>query len=73
MDEIEREESWNRYLNAIRMAQEKYENSVGSVKREYERINKKAFKAYKEDIERARELIKDIEWDSEDEFTLKSY
>ena len=73
MDEIEREESWNRYLNAIRMAQEKYENAVGSVKREYERINKKAFKAYKEDIERARELIKDIEWDSDDEFTLKSY
>ena len=62
MDEIEREESWNRYLTAIRMAQEKYENSVGSVKREYERVNKKAFKVYKEDIERARKLIKDIKW-----------
>lgn len=73
MDEIEREESWNRYLNAIRMAQEKYENSVGSVKREYERVNKKAFKVYKEDIERARKLIKDIKWGSEEGFTLKSY
>ena len=73
MDEIEREESWNRYLNAIRMAQEKYENTVGSVKREYERINKKAFKVYKEDIERARKLIKDIKWGSEERFTLKSY
>ena len=73
MDEIEREESWNRYLNAIRMAQEKYENSVGSGKREYERVNKKAFQVYKEDIEIARKLIKDIKWDSEDEFTLRSY
>ena len=73
MDKIEREDLWNRYLTAIRMAQEKYENAVGSVKREYERINKKAFKVYKEDIERARKLIKDIKWDSEDEFTLRSY
>ena len=73
MDEIEREESWNRYLNAIRMAQEKYEEAVGSVKREYERVNKKALKAYKEDIERARKLIKDIKWGSEEGFTLKSY
>ena len=73
MDEIEREESWNRYLTAIRMAQEKYENSVGSVKREYERVNRKALTAYKEDIERARKLIKDIKWGSEERFTLKSY
>jgi archaellum component FlaC len=73
MDEIEREESYNRYLKAIKMAEEKYENAVGSVKREYERINKKAFKAYKEDIEKAQELIKDIKWASEDGFTLKSY
>ena len=73
MDEIEREESWNRYLNAIRMAQEKYENSVGSVKREYERVNRKALKAYRADIERARKLIKDIKWNSEDELLLKSY
>jgi archaellum component FlaC len=73
MDKIEREESWNRYLNAIMMAQEKYENAVGSVKRECERVNKKAFRAYKEDIERARKLIKDIKWNSEDEFTLRSY
>ena len=73
MDEIEREESWNRYLNAIRMAQEKYENTVGSVKREYERVNKKAFKVYKAAIERAQELIKDIRWDSEDELLLRSY
>ena len=73
MDEIEREESWNRYLTAIRIAQEKYENAVGSVKREYERINKRAFKVYKEDIERARKLIKDIKWGPEEGFTLRSY
>ena len=73
MDEIEREESWNRYLTAIKMADEKYKNAVDSVKREYERINKKAFKVYKEEIEKAQELIKDIKWNSEDELLLKSY
>ena len=73
MDKIEREDLWNRYLTAIKMADEKYKNAVDSVKREYERINKKAFKVYKEDIERARKLIKDIKWGSEEGFTLKSY
>lgn len=73
MDEIEREDLYNRYLNAIKMAEEKYEDAVGSVKREYERINRKAFKTYKEDIEKAQELIKDIKWGSEEGFTLKSY
>ena len=43
------------------------------MKREYERVNRKAFEVYKEDIAKARELIKDTDWNSEDESTLRSY
>ena len=73
MDKIEREDLWNRYLKALKKAQEEYENAVNPLKREYERTEKVAFKVYKAAIERAQELIRDIKWDSEDEFTLKSY
>ena len=73
MDKIEREDLWNRYLKALKKAQEEYENAVNPLKREYEQTEKVAFKVYKAAIERAQELIRDIKWDSEDEFTLKSY
>lgn len=61
------------YKEALENAQEEYENTVGSIRRGYERTEKKAFNVYKEAIERAQELIRDIKWDSEDGYTLKSY
>ena len=70
---MEREEVWKTYEEALKKAHEEYENAVNPIKREYERAEKLAFKVYKEAIERAQELIRDIKWNSEDEFTLKSY
>jgi hypothetical protein len=70
---MKNEEAWRMYKKALIKAEEEYENAVGSIRREYERTERKAFTIYKEAIERARELIKDIKWDSEDEFHLKSY
>ncbi|MCL5989180.1 MAG: hypothetical protein M1166_02480 [Candidatus Thermoplasmatota archaeon] len=68
-----KEEALKKYEEALKRAQEEYENAVGPIKREYERTERKAFTIHKEAIERARELIKDIKWDSDDKFTLKSY
>jgi DNA invertase Pin-like site-specific DNA recombinase len=74
MDEIEREELLKRYEDAVRKAQEEYENAVGPIRRKYESIDRKAHKVYEEAIAQAQMLIKDIEWDSEDhKYTLKSY
>ena len=73
MDKIEREEVWKMYEEALKKAHEEYENAVNPLKRKYERTEKVAFKVYKAAIERAQELIKDIKWDSDDEFTLRSY
>ena len=38
MDEIEREKLLKRYEDAVRKAQEEYENAVGPIRRKYESI-----------------------------------
>lgn len=73
VEKMEKEEAWKKYEEALNEAQEEYENTVGPLRREYERVNKLAFEKYKEDIERAREFIRDYNWGSEDGYTLKSY
>jgi len=70
---MKNEEAWRMYKEALIKAEEEYKSALCHVRRKPEGVDKLAYKKYKEAIEKAQGLIRGINWDSEDEFHLKSY
>ena len=70
---MENEEAWRMYKEALIKAEEEYKSALCCVRGKPEGVEITHFEKYKEAIEKAQGLIRGINWDSEDEFHLKSY